>query len=454
MNLLRYLLPLVAVMGFASSAAFAADPDAESRFDRELNERDFDALREYLKNRRILEAEEKPNDSLVITGDVRTEWRNLVERQDGVNLRGGRNVNKSGVPISRNDFDIEFNIRFDYTCNRAWAVAHLQFDNSAGIDSADCICGDSYEKLVKNHKKAYVNPWQAGGSGHCDDLCLKRAYIGYNVYSDACTRFDVELGRRRLYDIFDSKSQFLSRFDGLLLRFTGSWECIADWYYKLGGFVVDEKVNYFAWATEVGFMNIFDSGFDLKYSYIDWVKNGRNRCGFRDPLGSKFRVSQWTGYYHFNPDIIHQPAYVYAAFLYNHAARRTILTHYRKENVAWYAGFRIGEVDKEGDWAFEMMYQLVQAQAVPDFDVSGIDRGNVMDDCFTSAIFIPTEDGGYYIFPRRGNTNFKGWRFEALYALTDNLTLNPQLEWDNAEDKNIGGKHYFSKFELEVIYAF
>lgn len=453
MQFLRYLLPVVAILGLASTTAFALDADAESRVDRELNERDWDALREYLKNRRILESDDK-EDNLIITGDVRTEWRNMVERQDGVNLRGGRNVNRNGVPISRNDFDIEFNLRFDYTCNRAWAVAHLQFDNSAGIDPADCECGESFEVLKKKHKKALINPWNAGGSGHCDDLCLKRAYIGYNIYSDACTRFDVELGRRKLYDIFDSKSQFLSRFDGLLFRVTGSWECVADWYWKLGGFLVDEKVNYFAWATEVGLLDIFDSGFDVKYSYIDWVKNGRNRCGTRSPLGTLFRVSQWTAYYHFNPDIIHQPAYIYGAFLYNHAAEKTILTFHKKENIAWYAGFRIGDVDKEGDWAFEVMYQYVEAQAVPDFDVSGIDRGNVLDDCFTSAVFIPTEDGGFLVFPRRGNTNFKGWRFEGLYALTDNLMLNPQLEWDNPVDTDIGGRHYFSKFELEVIYAF
>jgi len=452
MRFLRYLLPFVAVLAFISTqAAFAAH--GEEDHEEDLNERDFDALRDFLKTKRTIDTKEKA-ENLSISGDVRTEWRHMIERQDGHNLRGGKAVNRNGLPVSRNDFDIEFNLRFDYVCERAWAVMHLQFDNNAGIEPSDCGCGDSFAALKKKHKIAVINPQGEGGSGECDDICLKRAYLGYNIYTNGCSRFDVELGRRKLYDIFDSKAQFLSRFDGLLLKYSSAWESVADWYVKLAGFLVDERVNHFAWGTEFGFLNIADSGFDLKYSFIDWMKHGHNRCGVRHALATQFRISQWTAYYHLNPELLTIPAKLYAAFLYNHAARKTILTHHKKKNVAWYAGIKIGEVDKEGDWAIEIMYELVQAQAVPDFDAAGLDNGNVAGDCFTAETFIPTKNGGELIVLRRGNTNFKGWRFEGLYALTDNLTLNPQFEWDCSEDKHIGGEHYFSKFELEVVYAF
>lgn len=100
-----------------------------------------------------------------------------------------------------------------------------------------------------------------------------------------------------------------------------------------------------------------------------------------------------------------------------------------------------GKVVKEGDWALEVQYQYVEAQAMPDDDTSGIGRGNVLDESFTSC-------------SRRGNTNYKGWRLEGLYALTDNMTLDSIIEWSKAADDKVGGPHTYSKFELEAIYAF
>jgi hypothetical protein len=54
----------------------------------------------------------------------------------------------------------------------------------------------------------------------------------------------------------------------------------------------------------------------------------------------------------------------------------------------------------------------------------------------------------------RGNTNYEGWKVEGLYAITDNLTLDTIYEKSRAYDSDIGGRHKYSKFELEAIYAF
>lgn len=449
---------------FAFHANLAADPDVQdgSRFDQELNERDFEALRRYLNRKREIDLETKDT-NLSISGDVRFEWRHLNEYWRGNYLRGHNAINpRNHLPISRNDFDCEFNLKFDYTMDRSWAVAHLQYDNSAGVDSEDQSCAN--------------DPHGWFGSGKCDEICLRKAYMGYNFWMDPCSRFDIELGRRgNLYHVFDSRVQFLSRFDGILLKWSGNYGFAKEVYAKVGGLVVDERVNHFAYVTEVGILNIKESGIDLKYSFIDWCGQVGSRCikgvdncnhyrseGLNKPKAFDFAVSQWTVYYHFKDCLFNRPAKLFGAFLMNHkwkdfevlkdvtvinpeTGNPVVETRKRKyqSNLAWYAGIAIGEVTKEGDWALEIQYQYVQALAVPGQDASGICNGNVFD-------YTLTQDGRFYI----DNTNYKGWKVEGLYALTDNITIDTIVEHSVPVNKAIGGNHVYSKVEVEAIYAF
>lgn len=448
-----------------------------SRFEEELNERDFAALKEFLNYRRREAVDKKDKSNLSISGDVRFEYRHLNETEDGHVIRGsGKHAfdRFSGNPYSRNDFDVEFDLRFDYILDRTWAVVHLQYDNSAGVDSEELDCDDDNEGWF--------------GSGRCDDICLRKAFMGYNLWNDPCTRLDIELGRRgNLYHVFDSKLQFLSRLDGIILKYESNWECVANWYARVAGFVVDERVNHFGLCTEVGFLNILDTGFDVKYSFIDWNKHGRSRCPgdfderqccrpdyIRNPQAYRFYVSQWTLYYHLDPELLGRPAQFYAAILMNHGSKyihdkipvfcnglpeeifvkdpesgEEIPTgeivvlprkHKIRANLGWYVGFLVGAVKREGDWALEIQYQVCDALAVPNEDMSGIGRGNVRDDTIT--------------FNQRGNTNFQGWRVEGLYALTDNITIDSIVEHSRQLRKRIGGRHTYSKMEIEAIYAF
>ncbi len=442
-----YVLPFVLALGLLSNVAMGDIDNRQqdrNRFEEELNERDFDALRDYLKTKREVDLNDKSKE-ITISGDVRAEWRHLKEFLHDKSLRPRRDKienQKGKIPTSDNDFDAEFNLRIDYDLERTWATAHVQFDNSGGVDGSGISCDKDRGGFH--------------GSGSCDNLCLKKAFFGYEIYECGNTEFYVELGRRNLYNIFDSRIQFLSRFDGVYLHYESAYEdhCgrnVCDWYGSFGGFVVDERVNQGAWVAEIGFLNIYDSGIDFKYSVIDWRKRGKNRCGKQDPEGFKFINSQFTMAYRFEAEIIGSPATVYGAFLINHLGHRR---HYydRKEvkqlaknqNTGWYLGFKLGEVAKEGDWSFEMCYEYVKAFAVPDEDASGICNGNVLN----SSITQKGDKGA------GGNTNYKGWRFETLYALTDNITIDTQLEWSASANENIGGKHYYSKFELEAIYAF
>lgn len=470
MKLLKYLLTFaLAASFFAVNGLHAQDEQDSSRFDEELNERDFDALRDYLRSKRTLDIEESTSE-LTISGDVRTEWRHMNETCKGVSLRGDGATNLRGLPISKNDFDLEFNLRFDYICKKTWASAHVRYDCSGGVDGNDhpCKpCNIAAESLdCKGQAGDCIGDCQGfHGSGNCTGLCLKKAYMGYELYSCGNERFFFELGRRgNLYNVFDSNIQFLSRFDGLLLKYENSWDCVADWYLSTAGFLVDERVNHFAWAAELGFLNIGDTGLDFKYSLIDWKKHGENRCFEPNPKGFRFVNSQFTVIYNMNPEWMGRPVKFYGAVLVNHAAKDLKEYRYKRnekgqieeidgvkqfeefanhglQNIGWYTGVLIGKVRKEGDWALEIQYQVVQAQAVPDGDVGGIARGNVLDESFTTCSL-------------RGNTNFKGWKFQGLYAITDNFTLDTILEWTQAEDDRIGGAHTYSKLEMEAIYAF
>lgn len=302
------------------------------------------------------------------------------------------------------------------------------------------------------------------GTGKCNNLCLKKAFMGYNLFTCADEKFDIELGRRRLSHVFDSSIQFLSQFDGVLVKYSNSDDYWGNWYFYGAGLVVNERINHFAWVVELGFLNILDSGFDVKYSFIDWRKNGRAQClrppeedpdgniisdrFFRNPDGFKFLNSQWTLTYHLNEDYFCAPARIFGAFLLNHNQNKASYPflnsnergYVKNCNYGWYIGFKVGEVFKEGDWSFEAQYQHVEPIAVPDGDSSGIGRGNVLDESFTSV--------------GRGNTNFKGFKFEFLYGLTDNLTVDSIVEWTREIRDELGGPHRYSKVEIEAIYAF
>lgn len=472
MTLNKFVKALAIAFLFIANVAYAqTNNQSANQADQALShndERDFDALREFIRTKREIPLEDKDND-MSISGDVRFEWRHMTETAK-YNLRGGSAV-RDGKPVSRNDFDVEFNLRFDYVNDRTWAVAHLGYDNSAGVDDSGSSCAE--------------DPSGYHGSGTCDGLCLKKAYFGYRLCDDGRSQLEIEIGRRNLYNVFDSRIQFDSRFDGILLQYKSEICGIGKWYWSAAGFVIDERVNHFGWVTEIGLMDICKTGFDLKYSLIDWQKRGRNRCDEKNPFGMRFLNSQWTTQYTFTPDYIGKKTVIFGAFLMNHLGSRG---HYygnlkkietdqdtvtcvngepecvtvtkvsykaeeliaKNKNKGWYTGFRIGKVDKEGDWSFEAMYQYVQAFAIPDEDVSGIGRGNVNNTSITAR--VPKNEK--YLLIGQGNTNFKGWRFEGLYAITDELTLDTILEFTQSVNSKIGGSHNYSKFEIETVYAF
>lgn len=470
MRLHKYLaLCMFGVFFFAATSAYSK-PLGCSRdsFHSAQDQRDYEAVQEYVNSKRTIPLEEK-DCALTIAGDIRFDWASILEKINCEKFRGNHGIARQdqltgnttiappiggppgfapdgglsgqGIPFSTSAFEVEFNLYIDYLCGRSWGVVWVQFDNDAGIFQNNYTCQEDPQGLF--------------GSGCCDGLCLRKAYMGYNLFVDGCQRFDIELGRRPLYTIFDSRVEFQSNADGIYLKYARNLNQYGDFYAYASVFLVDERSNEGAWIIEAGFLAPCDQGFDFHYSYIDWatiMSHSLNRCNTVWPVGSWFRVSQWLLEYNTYLPCTNIHTQAYGAVLYNHCQRNLEEIGIDNDmNLAFYFGILFGRVCRAGDWAFDICYQYVEPYAIPDADVSGIGRNgrNVLMQTMTA--------DGY------GFTNYKGWRFEFLYAATDNLSFDGSFEYSGQIFENFFGFQSlvtptgpvdYSKFEVEAIYAF
>ena len=385
-------------------------------------QRDYEAVQEFVNSKRTIPLADKMP-YIKFSGSVRADVIRRQEKADGQNLRG---PNKG---FNWWDFDTEFNFKMDYKCGKTYGKLRLQSFNPMGVEAWIQPCS--------------TDPQGLHGSGRCNDICLRDAWFGYKLCENDCYDVKFEVGRRRLYSLFDSRIQFNERFDGAVLRTTKHIGPRSDFYLYLSAFVVDFRVNHYSYAGETGVYNILDSNIDLKYSLIHWKKNGRNRCGTESPAGSQFLNSQFTAAYVFDPGLFFcERAKFYGAFEINTAAKKREITNNEKENIGWYIGFIAGDEDLRdaGDWAFDINYQYVQAQAVPDRDARGIKRGNVRRETLYA-------DG-------RGNNNFKGMHIEFVYAFSPCFSIDTMYQFSHEIEKRIGGTHSYSKYEIDFIYSF
>lgn len=406
---------LLGLFTFCSFALCAQTADVD--FSEKNETEDMDALRRWIRDKRLVTVKEIGGD-LSLSGQVRFEFQMSSEERDGIRQRG----HNAATNTSARGYDVEVNLMLDYRTDRSWASIKLEYDNNMGSQT-----------------------------GTMDRLSLEKAYLGGRVIAGDTFTWDIEVGRRFLGTAFDSKVEFGSLFDGVLFRFSKATEAIGDFYTNVGFLIVNEKKDHYAYVTEFGFLHILNTGTYLKLSYIDWKKSFSKKPS---NLRFNYRVSQLQLGYQFTPEWLGRKfTKFYAAFLYNDAADKLPLTNFDRENMAWYAGVSVGRVRKKGDWSLDTNFQWVQAQAIPDFDASGIGRGNAAKvGTYTTNINgsgDPTTN-----LNSVGKGNFYGWKIDFLYALTDNLTLmeNFQMSW--TLDKDIGPDLVYKQGEMELIYAF
>jgi hypothetical protein len=420
---LRYLLfaapLLLSNLSYALLPGIIAKGDEQYDEKRSSNSDDMDALRRWIRDKRLVTVKEIGGD-LSLSGEVRTEFQDTNERKNGIRQRG----ESAATTKPQYAWDVEVNVMIDYRTDRSWAAIKLEFDNDMGIRS-----------------------------GTMNSIKLEKAYLGGRIVSEDTLTIDAELGRRFLYNVFESKVEFASLFDGVLFRFNKAYESIGDFYANLGSLLVDDRVNHYAYIAELGALRIANIGLNMKYSMIDWYKPYANKL---NDLRYRFLVSQWLASYQFYPEWIGKKMIkFYGAGVTNHLAHGVEQTNGRRQNWAAYAGCSIGLVKKKGDWALDMNYQWVQAQAVPEFDCSGIGRGNAAGVGFyTNKANGDITSGSTTNKTAVGSTNYRGVEIEALYAFTDNLTLLQNFKWSSTLNKNIGPNLKYKQYEAEFIYAF
>ncbi len=481
MSLFKYVMPLVAVCGILSAPAFGQQYDVDDFSADAINQRDTQAMKQFLRHKRGLFLEDKVN-NLNISGDIRTQYKYASEKHRGVQLRGecsdeisdglgidigalddGANTELNHKPLGRHRFDLELNLYFDYVAERTWASAWLQFDNRMGsleccrtISNATRTTVDEEVEVVDD-ALADVNedelvPCESGTDNR---ISLRSAFFGYNVFEQGTSRLDVEAGRRPFYKVFDSRIQFDSNFDGLLVKYSNAFDGMGDFYVQGGAYVIDYVSKHFGWIVEAGLLDIANVNLDFKYSFKYENSNRSRYC--RDDGDAeeaahedcrfmhRFGISQFTLAYHFNPEMLRTDVTVYGAFLVNHSARKIEWqTNYSdKENLGWYLGVMLGSVEGEGDWALDGNFQWVEAQSVQQCDVSGIGRGNGFGICL-----LPDA-----LHQQFGNTNYMGFVFEGMYAITDNLTVSAEYDHVWQAERNVGGSHKYRRFELEFMYG-
>jgi hypothetical protein len=385
--------------------------------DEEVQDDDLQAIREWINTKRQVTVKELGG-ALSISGEVRTEWQTTLERKNGVNQRGLHSP--CGVPT--NAFDVEVNLMLDYRTDKSWASIKLEFDNDAGVFS-----------------------------GTFNRLKVERAYFAVRVMDTETLSMDVEFGRRRLATIFDSLIEFDSFFDGILFKYDQAFEKIADFYFHLGAFVIDDRINQFGYVGEIGLMEIGHTGLYAKYSLIDWKTKHFDSPTMRNRFN--FIVSQWILGYKFIPKFWQKAVTLFGAVAYNHAAHRLSITHHNRANLAGYVGFVLGELKKRNDWALQANYQVVQAQAISDFDSAGIGLGNA---CRTGFYTVKSDGTGGPTKRKNaaGNTNYRGFSITLDYLILNNLDIQQSWNQSITLDDHIGPFRRYRQYELELIYLF
>lgn len=403
---------------FSFNFLFATDGRSDD-LNQIPNQIDIKTLRDWIDTKKNVTIKKRDGD-LSLSGEVRVELQSINEKKDGFQQRG----QGGQVPdTTRHSWDVEANFRLDYRTERTWLAAKLKFDNAMGIEK-----------------------------GSYDHIALERAIFGIQLVNAETYTIDLEVGRSAIISTFDSKVQFGATMDGLLFKYDQALENIGDLFLHGGPFIVNRNINHYAYVGELGLLNIGRTGLYSKLSAINWNTKHTHK-NVRNDAFRFFNIQWMWGYTTLLPKIWQKNFTLYAGGLINAAAKGTNTTRGAKERFAWYAGFSIGELRKKWDWSLNINYQWVQAQAVPDFDVRGIGRGNAAK----VGLYSSKSMGEGFPNPYGegvGRSNYKGWAVEFLYLLTDNITVYQEWRQSVNQTSRIKPSMSYKQYEIELIYGF
>lgn len=356
-----------------------------------------------------LQKQDRPNyvtpARFTIGGQVVGKWKNVQETLGGVNQVG------QNTSVSNNQFTVDTEIQSSYALGRTFGNIRLKFSNTAGTFN-----------------------------GTANSINLSRAYLGYHFITYGPHTLDVQAGRRALGKIYNSQIMFKNTCDGATLFAFYGWKKIVE-YQFIGGVYTSNPGPF--WVTRGRLFNMANLGFYFDYAYIFWgkVKPSSNIT----QIGTKYGVSQYLIGWERKPEWLGTNIQAFAALLVNSRAVAHALSDNKKENLAGYVGLQYGTVKSKGDFSLQGQLQFCQLQAVPNWDVSGIGRGNKAKADFFKASNITQANG---------NTNYKGWELTLNYALTDQITLTTSFQRSVNLSKAIGLPSSYSNYSLSTAYSY
>ncbi len=407
---MKYITLLLALI---TTYAFAIDDGSPG-----LEQRDIEALRDWINTKRQVTVKERGG-NLSISGEVRAELQSTNEKKNGIKQRGsGGQVKHTAMRA----WDVEVNLMLDYRTDRTWATIKIEFDNDAGT------VGGTFSKLS-----------------------VERAFLGGRIVNADTFTMDLEIGRRFLSYTFDSRIMYGSFMDGVLYKYDQAFDVAGDFYFHGGPFLVNESLDQYAYVGEFGLLNVGRTGLYTKLSAVYWdTKHTHNKARNN---AFRFIPIQWVWGYKFVPKPMNKIVTIYGAALYNPRAHGTVVSNGKRKAWAWYTGFSIGELRKQWDWSFDINYQWVQLQAIPDFDGGGIGRGNsAKDGLYTRR--TKGEGAALKAGEGVGAGNYKGVSIELLYLLTSNITIYQAWRQSVNQDSSIKPTFSYKQYEFEIIYGF
>jgi hypothetical protein len=322
---------------------------------------------------------------------------------------GGQNQVGPGTPFSNFDYKIDSNMQVNYKKGRTFAQTKLSFNNAAGLLS-----------------------------GQSSSIELSRASIGYHFVTSGPFTFDTIVGRRGLDLMYNSKLQFKGFMDGITGNGGYGIPKIGE-ARVTGGFYMRRNHKLGIVATRI--YNIADTSAYYNYTLAGW--SGLPGDAIKDLVRWKFVTSQHlVGW---DTNIFKNNFQVFGAVIINHGAKKTFLTRGSKQNLAGYTGFQFGRTAKKHDFAFQGQLQLCQAQAIPDWDMNGIGRGNKNKGALYKANNIREVNG---------NGNFMGYEMQLSYAVSDFVTSKFKIQRSVSLTDKIGLPASYTTVKIDLAANF
>lgn len=378
---------------------------------------DLTELSDWISSKRMVTIKQLGG-NLAISGDVRSEFFTVNERKNNIKQIGPNSQNPN---IPDQAFKVKHHFLIDYRTGLTWCSTKVRFE---------------YEKQKITDTGTKVK--------------LERAILGARVYETDSKTVDLEFGRSKINYYFDSRVQFGSYMDGLIFKFDSISENFGESYFHFSPFIVNELIHQYGYIGEVGVLNFLSTGLYLKYSLINWdTKRQENEI---DANRFRFVISQITAGYKFIMPLAEKSTTIYAAYLINTQAKPLAILNFNKQNKASYIGFNIGRLSKKGDWSIGGIYEYVEEQSIPEFDLIGIGKGNSSGIGLYSTLpkgkGVPTTRA-----TATGSTGYRGFNANFSYLISSNLSISQSYSQSNSLHYLCNDFHYKIYF-FEVAYAF